>query len=183
MSGTDRLMKLLALADQGPVMRAALAEEVAELLIDWPLDCPKEMRAPCEALLVRAVQDVDGDTRARLRLRLSADPALSVRVLPPDGKTMMEKARAGEAIAPLMARALDISEGLANEIVRDGSGHALAVAAKAMGLSRADFSALALLVQPGGHVSDCYTRLDAFDAVSTEDASRELQSWPHPHAA
>ena len=44
MSGTQRLINLLELADQGPAMRAALAEEVAELLTDWPADCPAEMR-------------------------------------------------------------------------------------------------------------------------------------------
>ena len=46
MSGTQRLINLLELADQGPAMRAALAEEVAELLTDWPADCPAKCAAP-----------------------------------------------------------------------------------------------------------------------------------------
>ena len=39
-----RLAHLLELADKGPALRAALAEEVASLLVDWPNDCPLEMR-------------------------------------------------------------------------------------------------------------------------------------------
>jgi hypothetical protein len=179
MSGTERLLNLLSLADQGPAMRAALAEEVAELLTDWPADCPLEMRGSCEALLARAAREVDDGTRARLRIRLYADPALSARVLPRDAqdKTLVEGARAGEPIVPRIARALGISETLACEILVDVSGHALAVAAKAIGLNRAAFSTLALLAQPGGDLGACYARLDAFDAISASEASRELRRW------
>ena len=84
MSAPQRLIHLLELADKGPALRAALAEEVAELLIDWPADCPEEMRASCEALLAQAGREVDADTRARLRVRLYADPQLAARVLPRD---------------------------------------------------------------------------------------------------
>ena len=59
MHGTPRLAHLLELADKGPALRAALAEEVAELLIDWPSDCPQEMRGVCEALLANAAREVD----------------------------------------------------------------------------------------------------------------------------
>ena|SRR3569832_255432 len=185
MSGTERLLKLLALADQGPVMRAALAEEIAELLSDWPCDCPMEMRGPCEALLARALREVDSDSRTRLRLRLDADPALCARVLPcgTEEKSLAQRIRAGESMAPLLAHALGISESRVNDIVQDPSGHGLAVAAKAVGLDRAGFSALALLVQSRGDLKDCYARLDAFDAVSAADAASEWQSWRHPHAA
>ena len=31
---------------KGPALRAALVEEVAELLTVWPADCPHDMRAP-----------------------------------------------------------------------------------------------------------------------------------------
>ncbi len=51
---SSRLAHLLELADKGPTLRAALAEEVAEMLTDWPADCPPEMRATCEALLAQA---------------------------------------------------------------------------------------------------------------------------------
>lgn len=183
MSGTERLLKLLALADQGPVMRAALAEEVAELLTDWPDDCPVEMRGACEALLARAAREVDDDARIRLRVRLYADPHLAARVLPRADKALVEVARAGEALAPRMARSLGICESLANDILEDLSGHALAVAAKAIGLNRAAFSALALLGQPRGDLKDCYARLDVFDAIPAAEASRELRRWRDQRAA
>jgi len=98
MSGTQRLINLLELANQGPTMRAALAEEVAELLTDWPADCPFEMRSTCEALLARAAREVDDDTRARLRIRLYADPALSARILPREapGPALVAAARQGD---------------------------------------------------------------------------------------
>ena len=179
MSGTERLNNLLELAAQGPAMRAALAEEVAELLIAWPRDCPAEMRATCEALLARAAREVDDDTRARLRVRLYADPALARRMLPREAqdRVLIEAARSGEAVHQRFARALGISEKLASDILGDEGGHALAVAAKALGLNRAAFSCLAMLVQPRGDIAACYKRLDAFDTISAVEASRELRRW------
>lgn len=182
MSGTRRLINLLELAAQGPTMRAALAEEVAELLVAWPADCPLEMRGTCEALLAKAVQEVDDDTRARLRIRLYADPELSNRMLPRQAqdRVLVEAARAGEPMLPRMARALGVSENLASEILQDESGHALAVAAKALGLNRAAFSGLAMLAQPRGDVTACYARLDAFDSISAVEAAREMRRWSNP---
>src|SRR6218665_25853 len=40
MAASHKLSHLLQLADQGPALRAALAEEVAELLCDWPAHYP-----------------------------------------------------------------------------------------------------------------------------------------------
>jgi AraC-like DNA-binding protein len=179
MSGTQRLINLLELAAQGPAMRAALAEEVAELLIAWPTDCPAEMRTTCEALLARAAREVDEDTRARLRIRLYADPALAGRVLPREAqdRALIEAARRGEIVLPRIARALGVSERQASDILGDESGHALAAAAKALGLNRAAFSGLAMLVQARDDVAACYRRLDAYDAISAVEASRELRRW------
>jgi hypothetical protein len=79
-----RLAHLLALADQGPSLRAALAEEVADLLMDWPSDYPAAMRVTFEALLEKASRDVDDETRNRLVARIGGDPAdpLAARVMP-----------------------------------------------------------------------------------------------------
>jgi hypothetical protein len=44
MTTNPRLAHLLELADKGPTLRAALAEEAANLLMEWPDDCPAEMR-------------------------------------------------------------------------------------------------------------------------------------------
>ena len=57
MSVPPRLAQLLELADQGPALRTALAEEVAELLAAWPDNYPLQMRGVCETLLVRAARD------------------------------------------------------------------------------------------------------------------------------
>ncbi len=160
-------------------MRAALAEEVAELLTAWPAECPVEMRASCEALLARAALEVDEDTKARLRVRLYADPALANRILPRQAldSTLVETARSGESVIPRISRALGISPKLAEEALHDDSGRALAVAAKAMGLNRAAFSTLMLLTCTGADVSVLYRRLDAFEALSAVEASRELRRW------
>jgi hypothetical protein len=41
-----------------------------------------------------------------------------------------------------------------------------------------------MLAQPRGNVADCYARLDAFDAISTVEAARELRRWNgEQHAA
>ena len=82
MPASQKLSHLLQLADQGPGLRAALAEEVADLLIHWPADYPPAMRGICETLLAKAARDVDADTRARLRVQLYCDLELSHRVLP-----------------------------------------------------------------------------------------------------
>jgi hypothetical protein len=179
MSGNQRLSNLLELATQGAAKRAALAEEVAELLTEWPADCPSEMRAPCEALLARAAKEVDDETRARLRVRLYADPGLSARILPREAldSALVETARGGDGLAARIARALGISEKLARDILSDQSGHALAVAAKAMGLNRAAFSSLVLLATPGDDVEARYRQLDGFDALSAVEAARELRRW------
>ena len=177
MSGTKRLAHLLALADQGPAMRAALAEEVAELLLAWPADCPIEMRKACEVLLARAADEVDDDAKARLRVRLHVDPALAAKVLPRESLNVMllKAARSGEEVAPRLARALGLSEDRALEILCDESGQALAVAAKALGLNRAVFSSLVLLSCPLGDGNANIKRLDAFDKVSAAEASRKLR--------
>ena len=93
---------------------------------------------------------MDDDTRARLRVRLYADPALADRVLPREAqdRALVEAARTGETVAAAHRPRAGHFRKLAPEILDDESGQALAVAAKALGLNRAAFSGLALLVQP-----------------------------------
>ncbi|HYJ35276.1 MAG TPA: hypothetical protein VEV64_03910, partial [Rhizomicrobium sp.] len=82
MAAPDKLSHLLQLADQGPALRAALAEEVAELLSAWPADYPQSMRDICEALLAETARHADAPTRAKLRVQLYSQPGLAQRVLP-----------------------------------------------------------------------------------------------------
>ena len=170
MSAPLRLVHLLELADKGPALRAALAEEVAEMLTNWPTDCPSQMRAPCEALLAQAAREVDSDTRARLRVRLYADPELAARVLPRElpERALVEAARAGDVAAALGA-CLGLTPLAAGKILADKSGRTLAAAAKSIGLSRAAYSALSLLT-----CGDLQS-LEAFDQINAVEAARQLR--------
>jgi hypothetical protein len=178
MSAPQRLFHLLEMADKGPAMRAALAEEVAEMLTDWPADCPAQMRGPCEALLAQAARDVDADTRARLRVRLFADPELAARVLPRESRRgLMELLRGGKGADLALAETVGIPPEKAAEILAEDSGHALAVACKGAGVGRAAFSALAMLADTSQDTAKAYARLDMFDAVPTPEAVRQLRAW------
>jgi hypothetical protein len=66
----ERLTRLVELAGQnGPGARRALVGELADLLLDWPSNYPQSMREPFEALLEKAVHEVDAGTRAQLAER------------------------------------------------------------------------------------------------------------------
>jgi hypothetical protein len=175
MTAHTRLAHLLELADKGPALRAALAEEVAELLTAWPDDYPADMRGICETLLARAVRDVDGATRARLRVQLCADPELTARILPREApsRSLIDAARSGEDVARHLAERLGVEEERALEILRDESCVALAVAAKAADLGRPVFSALAILTRS----PVTRAQLDVYDTIGTSDAARQLRGW------
>jgi hypothetical protein len=180
MHATTRLAHLLELADKGPTLRAALAEELASLLTDWPDDCPVEMRGACEALLARAAREVDGDVRARLRQRFHAHPDMAARVLPSEeniARNLIETARGGGDLSTPLARALNLPRSRAEEILSDPSGHALAIACKGLQLARAAYSTLAMLLGGTGEIAQYYARLDAYDAMSVSDAVQQLQGW------
>jgi hypothetical protein len=185
MAASQKLSYLLQLADQGPVMRAALAEEVAELLTQWPSDYPDNMRGICEALLAKAVRDVDSATRARLRVILFADPNLAARILPRESvsQKLLAAARNGGALVDILAENLGVELAMAHQILDDESGSALAVACKGANIDRAAFSAIALLTHPGRDRAHAFAALDAFDNVPTSEATRLLRDWRDPAAA
>ena len=180
MSASNKLSHLLQLADQGPVMRAALAEEVAALLTAWPTDYPNSMKGVCEALLAKSVHDVDAATRARLRVILFADADLAARVLPRESATQKLIAAARghtEALPDVLAESLGVDAVMAKQILDDESGAALAVACKGANVDRAAFSALTLLTRPGRDRAHAFAVLDAFDNVPTSEATRVLRGW------
>lgn len=179
MAASQKLSHLLELADQGPALRAALAEEVAELLINWPLDYPESMRGACEALLAKAAHGVDAATRARLRVQLYSNPSLAARVLPRESSTqsLIEMARQGGNIIALLAELLGVDTGMATQILDDETGAALATACKGASLDRAAFSALALMAWPGRDRAHAYAVLDAFDNIPVTEATRVLRGW------
>jgi len=179
MVASQKLSHLLQLADQGPALRAALAEEVAELLTDWPAAYPDSMKGVCEALLAKAARDVDTSTRARLRVQLYCDPELSARVLPcqSTSQIVIQAARGGEDVAVLLATSLEVDVAIARQILNDETGAALAVACKGAHIDRAAFSALALLSHPSQECRQAFAMLDAFDDVPSGEATRVLRGW------
>ena len=179
MAASQKLSHLLQLADQGPVMRAALAEEVAELLTAWPDDYPDSMKGVCEALLAKAVREVDAATRARLRVILHADTDLAHRVLPRESvsQKLIIAARNNDGLPDVLADSLGVERAMALQILEDESGAALAVACKGANIDRAAFSALCLLTRPGRERAHAFAVLDAFDTVPTSEATRVLRGW------
>ena len=177
MTANPRLAHLLELADKGPALRAALAEEAATLLMDWPQDCPPEMRPVFENLLAKTAREVDADTRARLRVQLYADRELCARVLPRENPlpVLIAAAREGAPVIPRLAETLGLDESRAAEILKEDSGEALAIACKGAGISRACFSTLALLAYP--RRERMAERLSIYDSVATLDAARTLRAW------
>ena len=178
MIANPRLAHLLELADQGPALRAALAEEVAALLVEWPADCPAEMRPVFENLLTKTAREVDADTRARIRVRLFSDRALAARLLPRQKNPvapLIDAARNGGDITTPLAEILGLPHARAAEILADDSGEALATACKGVGVNRAAFSTLALLALP--HGADPALRLAAYDHIATLEAARTLRAW------
>src|SRR3569833_1875036 len=163
MSASQKFAQLLKLADQGPVMRAALAEEVAELLVNWPADYPDSMKGMCEALLAKAAREVDPATRARLRVQLYSDPELSARVLPRESATQMllSAARDGDnaGVVATLSEFLYVDDAMARQILDDETGAALAIACKGGNLDRAAFSALVLMAHPGRERSHAFAVL------------------------
>ena len=65
MTVPERLTHLLELANKGPALRAALAEEVAEMLMAWPADSSTpDMRLSTQACWPRQHGSQPADTRS-----------------------------------------------------------------------------------------------------------------------
>jgi len=179
MSASDKLAHLLALADQGPALRAALAEEIADLLSAWPPDYPASMREVCEALLVKVARDLDETGRARLRVQLYEYPKLVQRAVPrvAASQALIATARAGQGLCGALAENLGVDDRIAGDILGDESGARLAVACKGARMDRAVFSTLALLAHPARDRSHAFVMLDTFDNVPVGEAARMLREW------
>jgi hypothetical protein len=76
----ERLTRLVDLAsDSGTGSRQELTTELADLLLDWPESYPAMMREPFEALLEKALQDIEPAARGLLAKRfVGSDMPLSV---------------------------------------------------------------------------------------------------------
>ena len=99
----ERLSHLLELAAQGASERAHLADEVADLLLDWPVQYPEAMRATFVALLEKIVREMAGPNRAVLaaRFRDRDDFPLSAIHAPSLALDMLEHhMENGEVVVP-----------------------------------------------------------------------------------
>jgi Uncharacterised protein conserved in bacteria (DUF2336) len=81
----------------------------------------------------------------------------------------------GDAFAADFARLLGIAPATAKRILSEPSGEALAVACKGAHLTRAAFSALAVLLAPDAAARE--PRLAAFDSVPQDGADNLVRYW------
>jgi hypothetical protein len=137
----ERLNRLLDLAARGPVGRAALLGELADLLLDWPADYAVAMRGPFEALFEKTAREVDAATRAAIAARLDGHEELPVSLL---------NEFYFEAPIALRARILALNEATDGEFhgVDDVDAAALVEAARTMNGAFADRFASALSLPP-----------------------------------
>jgi hypothetical protein len=204
----ERLSNMLELAAQGEGARAQLAQEISDILLNWPADYPASARPPFEALLEKTLRDVDRSTRVAIAARFArhADAPISLlNLLFFTASAEMKDdivARNGEAETPAdepagidedallavarnaggrfsagLGHALGVARETAEEILRDVSGQALAIACKGARTGRATFSALAVLADRSRAAEDSYLRLATYDAVPQAAADRMLAFW------
>ncbi|HEY4941587.1 MAG TPA: hypothetical protein VII56_09165 [Rhizomicrobium sp.] len=200
-SPKERLCHLLELAAQGPEQRAALAGEVADLLLDWPAQYPDAMRATFGALLEKIVREVDAPAALAARFEgredfplsllneffLAAGPAMQDAILTRndaegaipnlvlDGDALLSAARTAKDFAPALARIAAVPEAMAQSIARDA--RALATLCKGAGINRATFSAMAILTGPVRSVHENFAMLTVFDRVPENGAAHLLAFW------
>jgi hypothetical protein len=97
---------------------------------------------------------------------------------PIDEDALLAVARnAGGRFSAGLAHALGVATDTADEIFRDLSGQALAIACKGARTGRATFSALAVLSDRSRAAEDSYLRLAAYDAIPQAAAEQLLAFW------
>jgi len=201
----ERLSHLLELAAQGAGERAHLADEVAELLLDWPPQYPDAMRATFVALLEKIVREMACPNRAVLaaRFRDREDFPLSLlnelflfapapmkdailrhndaqgpaECVPVEAETLLHAARTADDFAAALAQLAGLPQTVAAAMLSDPSARGLAALARATGINRATFSAMAILAGPARSVHENFAMLDVFDGVPENGARHLVAFW------
>ena len=201
----ERLSHLIALAGEGPAERAALVGELADLVLDWPPDCPAAMRPPVVALLELTVRETGEDMRAKLAARLGGHGELPLALvnefyLVAPGRVRREilmrnelEDGAVEPLAPPDATGLLAAARQARQSDFDLSfAAALGIAPRIAGAILGDASGEALAVLcKGAHLDralfsalavlhgqgEADARLAAYDSVPQRAAERLTQFW------
>lgn len=81
LEATERLRRFLILADQGAPLRSALAEDLADFLVNWPAECPGKMHGPVMALFDMALAEAGEYELRRLAKVLVPVPELPLSAL------------------------------------------------------------------------------------------------------
>jgi hypothetical protein len=200
-SSRERLGRLLELAAGGADARAALLDQLADLLFDWPADYAQAMRAPFEALFEKTAREADAATRAVLAARLADHAELPVALLneffldaaEPMRADILRRNDARDDAMPqplradaagLVAAARRTMNGAFAEIFASAlslpspmarailrDGQAAAIACRSAGLDRAAYSAIALLT---GSDPAC---LAQYDDIPQAGAERLVEFW------
>ena len=168
LSAKERLTQLVALAaDPTAEARGQMISQLTDFLASWPEELPQSMRATLEKLLQRKQREANAGN-------------LDERSL-----VAVARGRAAHDWAIEFAGFIGVDVGLAQKILREPTGQALAIACKAAYLSRIAFSALAVLAardeMPA--TDEMYSRLANYDAVSRSEAIATLETWRATRAA
>lgn len=194
----ERLGQLLALAAER--RWKPLARELSDLVLYWPADFPDAMRGPIMALFETALCECDEDTQAELATRLTGHPEMPLRLMnvlflaspaplrreilmrnelegpevreQTDAEAVLAATRRGARdFSAALAQAAAIPRRVARNVLADTSGESLAVLCRGLGLSRAVFSAIALLraAEP--------LPLEVFDTVPDHAAACLVHDW------
>ena len=201
----ERLCHLLELAAQGPLQRAALAGEVADMLLDWPAQYPLAMRTTFEALLEKIAREMESPARSELAARfenrsdarlallnelfLAASPEMkdatlarndAQAVMPAamvDDAALLAAARGQQDFPSALAKLSGVPRTLANEIISDKSGRSLAVVCRAANINRAAYSAIVVLAGPARIGHESISLLSAYDKVPANGSVHLLAYW------
>lgn len=194
----ERLGQLLALAAER--RWKPLARELCDLVLYWPNDFPDAMRGPIVALFETALCECDEATQGELAARLTDHPEMPLRLMnvlyltspaplrreilmrnelegpevheQTDAEAVLATARRGARdFASALSEAAAIPHRVARSVLGDASGESLAVLCRGLGLSRAVFSAIALLR------SDEPMPLEVYDTVPDHAAACLVHDW------
>lgn len=162
LNAKERLTRLVALAaDPTTSARGEMIAQLTDFLDNWPQDLPQTMRATLTKLLQRKQREADAGN-------------LDERAL-----VAVARERAAHDWVIEFAGFIGVDLALANKILREPTGQALAIACKAAYLSRTAFSALAVLAardeMPAAE--EMYSRLANYETVSRSEAIATLENW------
>jgi hypothetical protein len=155
------------LADLEPELRTLLAARFAE-------------RATMPLPIVNAlIFDASPESRAAIFARNVPSAPQLTEVPSPDEATLLNAIRAARSreIAGILAAELQVPLAIAQRILSDGQAQLLAALCRGAGLSRACFSAIAVLSTTPAGADEHYRQLAAYDDVTDASARGLVAFW------